>query len=399
MVKVLTKANSSKQARRQQALALMKKKNQQKVVRRPGTNRRQRRKRVSPIASGGSSLAEAYRKCRLTPFRSLGSSVGIPDGAVGRRVVIDHRMITTLQFGSSGTIYLAIVPCLPSPLWVYNGDTVINGVAYPDNVGSYFYNPVCLGEWDQMALTYNATAGHFNLVANPFAATKFRIVTIGWSLHYMGTTLTDSGNVVINSGPMTFGDSQPNTVTFAVYSGASGTNTNISANQVFIRELNDTWLNTGTIASNSETVVLPLKANCHGVLRHASPNYPVFELSEYMTYVTQAIDNSVISVLMNKSATPATAGISGVVQGIDMGWDPLSINITGGTSGQSVMLDLLVCVEYYPGPSSSVYALAKPGPVESKGLIQSVENAARAMPLAEIGGALSTAASVASIFV
>jgi len=351
---------------------------------------------------------DAYTMCRLDPFKSNGRLPGIPDGSGVRRMVIDHRMTTTFTFGSSGTINLFLAPFLPSPVLAQCVDTTfaINGITHGQNSPNpQLYIPVCLPEWSQQALTWDATAGQFNNVAPVFDAAQFRFVTLGWRLYYTGTSLTNSGNILVSSAPFSAEAPMPNPTSMTIYSSNDPTNTNIGANQVFRTEINCILMyNWGSYFSSSQTVNRPLSCGARGLLRHSGPDYEFRKIHTTMNYITNASDTSdqTSSSIQQSTPTPALAGRSAVVQGIDDSWDMTVIAVTGGTTGQSFVLDLIACVEYAPQAYSPTYAMAKTGPPENKALMQRAENIIKTIPLATALDTLvnvgTTAAGVVAAF-
>lgn len=387
---MLTKKNSSKQQRRNQALNQLERKFSKLTPNTKPKQQRKKRKRNNNknkkiAGSGYSNFNNAYAMCRLRPFDSMGRNTGIPDGSNVRRILIDHRLTTTFTFGSTGTINFVIAPAIPSPVWVQCLDTgmTINGTSYNTNLGSQFFIPIVLTEWQNQSIAYNATAEVFNDVSLLYGAGKFRVVTIGWRVMNMGTSLTDSGLISINTSGLTLDEPIPNPATFSLYSSTSGTNTNFGANQVFIRELNSYALNSINLSgfTSSETVNVPLKEGASGLLRHSANDYLYAKLHGNECFITQ--DSFPLqSILEQTIPVPTSVAGSGVCQGYDEGWDPTLISVRAGAANSSFMLDLVMCVEYVPQINSSVYSLAKQGPPENKALMQKVDNVAKTEPLA-----------------
>jgi len=399
---MLTRFNSTKAQRRAQALQQLQKKKPSKP--RPINNkpkdisasvsrnsRRRQRRRIA--SSGPMGLENAYRLCRLAPFKSHGLLTGIPDASTGKRLLVDHRIAPTITFGDSGQCSIIVAPALPSPLWVKFSDTdaAINGTQYPDNVTTNVMIPLCLAEWVNQPATWLAAGSDNNFVDPLYTSSKFRVVTVAWSLNYIGSDLNNSGLITVNSFPLTVQPPAPNTGTFTVYSSTSSVNTNIGSDEVQVSLMSTelTPLQLKSFINNIETFRTPLKRGAHGVLRHSAGDYPDVPLYSAMTYISDP-EGQPYSKLMQLTPVPDSAGASGVVQGFDNSWDPTLINISGGSPNQSFVLDLLMCVEYYPQPSSSVISLAKAGPPENRSLLQSVENAAKALPIASAGSALDT---------
>lgn len=396
---MLTKKNSTKQQRRQLAVQQAK----SKLTREKKTKRTRpkTRKQIVSARPGTSITKDAYANCRLRPFQAMGNSQGIPDGTAIRRLVLDHRLTTTLTFGSTGTLNLVLAPALPSPLWVQATDAgvLINGETHSyNNPNALLYVPVVFPEWSLQTMDWEATAGKFNNCHTLFSSGKFRLVTLGWSLSYVGTSLTNSGVIKASSATIGCGEPFPNPAEFTIFSSRSGTNTNVSSNQVLISTLDAPFLGSSLSQFTSQsTRIIPLREGASGILRHSGSGYEFKRLSQDQRYMTLASGTENYSFLMQTVATPLHVKDSGVVQGIDTDWDLTILSITGGTSGQAVVLDMIVCVEYCPQPDSSAFPLAKTAPSGNDKLISQVEETAKRMPVAEVGEAIGTALSVGKL--
>lgn len=391
---MLTKKNSSKQQRRDAAIKQLQSKLSRMNI--TTTNKQPKKKKVVKAMERNS-----YAMCRLRPLQSMGRTEGIPDGSSARRLLIDHRNFTTITFGSTGIVTIALTPSIPSPIWVYPIDvtTLINGTAMTANTGFGFWFPVPVSEWMQQAITYNNLQGNFDEVNPLYASAKFRLVTAGWAISYTGTSLTDSGVMRITSSSVSLGPPTPNMDTFTVVSSTSGTNTTYSTGQVMVRDINGLpqapLAIPNTTFFSSDSKVIPLKRGAHGVLRHVNNTYPYQILYGDATFIGSAAEER-NSFLANQIPTPTIVASSGVCQGFDETWDTTFVTITGGTAGQSFVLDTMYCIEYCPSYASNTYSLTKQGPPSSLALLQSVENRARSLPLAEIGSALKTAVEIGS---
>lgn len=424
----LTKSNSTKQQRRAQALQQLQRKSTRNTPitvnrarrRRRRTNQNQRvnqlvnsvnamnlnqqtqlvpKRRIAIRGNNQSSVLQAYKECRLRPFSTRGMMTGIPDGSNARRILIDHRLTATATFGSTGVISFIIAPVIPSPLlfWMADSTMTVNGVAATFNIGNpAMVYPVCLLEWAGQAV--NAPGANVpGLISPLYSAAKFRVVTCGWSIGYIGTSLTNSGMMVINSVPFTVDEPVVNVVNYNVYSSNNAAGNTYTPGQAYYSALNaSALLSNNSIYSSSEAVKVPLRCGAHGLLRHSAPDYQVQKIHQEAHYVSQPGD-TVESFLTQQQPSPTTCNGSALVQGIDSGWDATTVRISGGTTGQSVMIDMMLCIEYFPEPSSSVFSIAKQGPPKAEGLMQQVENLAKDMPLASIGSAITTAIEAASV--
>lgn len=362
----------------------------------------QMKKRKQPTRKQTRGVRTAYSMCRLYPFRSMGASTGIPDGSTNKRLLVDHRMQVSITAGDTGTACLAVLPCLPSPVWVLANDPtlLINGAAIANNTGplATCLLPVCLPEWTALPVNHFATAGNFDNAVSLYGSSKFRLVTAGWDLQYLGTTLNDSGQITVNSTAVTVNEIGPNPATFSVYSSNSGTNTNYSAGQILIAEFNGPVMNSNTWSKSlgAESRIMPLRKGAHGLLRHANADYSYQAMLSNLQFLTNPTVEG-ISLLLQSSGgvTPATAGVSGQVNGFDNNWESTIIRVSGMQTGQSFVLDLVFCVEYVPSPTGGVFSLAKPGPPENLSEIHKADRVAKSMPVAEPGSALTAVVNIA----
>lgn len=306
---------------------------------------------------------DPYVVCRLNPFASKGST-GIPDGMQIRKLVVDHRQTNTITFGSTGSVGIMFTPALPSCVWVrhYDATTIVNGVPTTTNFGFGTLIPIPTAEWAGQPLTYLNAAGQFDDVTPLYSAAKARIVSGAWQIMYLGTSLTDSGMIRANVGSFTVDTPIPNVGNFTVSNWAGAGTTTYATSQVFVRPVtavvNDTSF--ASSANTYDTTIGRLSRGAHGLLKHSGKDYEFKEVYPNVTYLArQGVETS--SLLLNQSTTPLTVGVSAVCQFFDNDWDTTFISVTGGTPGQSFAIDSVLCVEYAPMPTSSVYALAKHG--------------------------------------
>lgn len=347
---------------------------------------RKKKSTMGPAGAKNNWMKNSYAMCRINPFMSMGKSTGIPDGTNVRRLLVDHRLTSTLTFGPLGTLSLIVCPALPSPLWVQATDAglLINGVVHAENnPNPKLYIPVPLNEWASKPTTWLATAGTLNQVSTVYDAAKFRLVTLGYRIKYLGTSLSDSGKISVSTLDFTIENPVPNPAALTIFSSTSGTNTNIGgASEVAISFINCPELLLPTAAFSSvETCNVSLKEGVEGKLNHTGNDYAFQNLSRNMTYVVDS-QNDNASLLMQNIPVPPTVGDSAVIQGLDPNWNANIVSITGGLANQAVMVDVIMCVEYCPQPTSDSYSLAKNGPAENRTLLQKVDNYLKSKPVA-----------------
>jgi hypothetical protein len=350
--------------------------------------------------SESSFMKDAYAMCRLHPFGTHGPVVGIPDGTETRRVLVDHRMMNTITFGSSGVLNIAITPTVPNSIWLNTGmvaDTTwkLNGQSFSQNsgVGNVFV-PICQPEWSSLSIARYATAGVFNTLGTLYSSMTFRIVSVGWAVTYIGSSMSNSGAMMITNAKLGANVPNSNAGTFQVYSANSGTNSNTTTEEVMVLG-QEQQLQFGIPSSGSFTT--SLYQGAHGILRHSTPDFKYRDLYSNESYLSVA-GNSILSTLMNVGGVnPSTIGQCGVLLGMDSDWDTTLISITGATSGQSIILDTIYCIEYTPSPGSNVYALTQPAPESKPRLMEAVANKARKLPIASSGGITSAANSLMDV--
>lgn len=378
-----------------------------KKVQKPSLGRRQRRRnlrlvrrsvRIPTFSRTGplnrmigrapmTDMEKAYAMCRLNPFKTMGKSIGIPDGSDAKRILMDHRMINTFTVGSSGSVRIAITPCIPSSIW-WSGDvdTKVNGASYTQNVNDIM-RTICQPEWRDLPCTLQDVAGQYDPAMAIFNATKARIVTVGWNLIYTGTSLDNSGGMVVNAQQLTMAEPFPNPALFTVFSSQIGVNKGYNSSQVLTRTLNDKP--SFGYANNNETGTIALNRGAHGILRHSANEYEWCNVANNLSFPAWAHDEKICFLTSQEYATESSIGHWPHVAFFDPSWVSTLININGAKQGATFMLDTLYCVEYCPSPSSSVFAIAKGGPPQNNQLMQQVDNVAKNMPIAKTGNAQS----------
>lgn len=341
------------------------------------------------VASRG-VMNNPYAMCRLMPFKSQGRALGIPDGTDLKRILIDHRMQNTFTIGSTGSVNIAITPALPSSIWFQTQATDLdfkcNSMNFPrqtgvDNVMFTVMQP----EWRYLPITLRNAAGTFDDASSLYGATKSRIVTIGWSLLYTGTSLNNSGLVRVNRAQLSTNTLQPNSDQFAVFNSQGGSDKVWNHDQLQIRKLE---VKPAFYAANTfDTKTFPLKAGCHGVLKHTADEYEWATISNDLAFISAPLWEKDSFLAHNDLSSEETMIHWPQVASFDNGWSSTLLTISGATPGSSFVLDTLYCVEYAPSISADVYALAKAGPAKNESIINKVSTIAAKQPIAQPGDA------------
>lgn len=350
----------------------------------------QRRSRTNrPIARRG-VMSNPYAMCRLMPFKSQGKALGIPDGTDLKRILMDHRMQNTFTIGSSGSVNIAITPALPTSIWFQtetaDADFKVNSMNFPHHTGDTNQMfAVMQPEWRSLPVILRNTAGVFDDASALYGSTKSRIVTIGWSLLYTGTSLNNSGIVRVNRAQLSTNTLQPNTDTFTVVNSQGSVDKEWNHDQLQIRKLE---VKPGFYASNTyDTKTFPLKSGCHGVLKHTADEYEWVTLSNDLAFIAAPTWERASYLVHNDVSSEGTMVHWPHIASFDNGWSSTLLTISGATPGSSFVLDTLYCVEYAPSISADVYALAKSGPPKNENIINTVSNIASKQPIAQSGDA------------
>jgi hypothetical protein len=330
----------------------------------PLMSSRERSKHILPFLS-----------CRLNPWmsNSVGMAGGPPDGSGGKRVLVDHRFISTFQFGTTGILNITALPIFPTCLyaWAPNSDTsfLINGnhpsAAATSNIP--LFPAGVLPEW--VGITYNAynTAGQFDQYQPYLQATKARLVTYGVRIIYTGSTMTNSGYIVANrqsvSAPQ---GATSNPVSFTI-AGNNGANTVFSSNQVL--------LSPGNFGSNYNQVANDsfggrLEFGSYSVLKHNTSTYDWVDVRSNLMFITGGTNSTDAMFMGDDFATPATLAYTSAVSFFDDNWVPISYTINGGQTGQTFNVECIVCIEYEISNTSQIYQIASaPRPENSKEIL------------------------------
>lgn len=344
-----------------------------------------------------------YIHCRLTPWSGAGSQ-GIPDGSDTRRVVIDHRFISTFTFGSTGSFYVGVIPAFPTCViaQVPNSDStaLINGFAPTANRGtsSVYFPAGILPEWSAIPITFNNLEGTFDNYVPYLSATKARVVTIAFRVIYTGSTINNSGWLVVNRDAIDFGIATPNLATYVVY-GNTSSNQNYSQGQVLNTTCN--YSPTNIVTSSSMTVGSSayddrLEYGCYSVLKHSGDTYRWVDVFNNVNYIDSPLGTDSSLITENANATAETFARLNPCAFYDADWNAMSLNFSGGYPGQTFNIETIVCVEYIPSSSSAMYQMARNAP-DHRNQLQAVDKISKELPTASAStGAFTKAVTAAT---
>lgn len=343
-------------------------------------------------------MINPYIQCRLSPF-TASNGLGIPDDTDAKRLVVDHRQITSFKMGSSGSMNIVVAPTIPQIVWFQtttSSDTTytVNG-DHPTthNGDENLFHPITITQYQNMLLTRNDAAGLYNTFPTYLNAMRARIVTIGYRIIYTGSTMNNSGSIMLNKLGMSLQPPIGNASTFSVYNGHGGTDLNYNVNQVLVQRMN---LSKTFDTIVSDTVRVPLRQGVQGLLKHASSDYKWCDVTDNENYLCSTLYDNLSLFTQGLDRGPDYISQWPSVQFADDQWSPAAISIRGATEGQTFDLETVFCIEYIPNLESESASLAKQPPKIS---IKSVETGAaysRDLPLGGTSSIFTSAVKAAS---
>lgn len=344
-----------------------------------------------PMTSGLSRMGPAAKDfiaCRITPFTANGTASSIPDGAMQRKVMIDHRMQIPFILGATGAMNIAVTPNIPCPVWFQSpvSDTyIVNGTNW-NTWTSSTYNVAAFPEWANLSIALNNAAGNYDEIQTIMDSGRARIVTAGWSITYTGSTINNSGSLRVNTLQTSVGPSAPNPADFTVIDGAAGNLTVWSPSQVLVRTFNQ---NLSFAANNAQdTRTFALRDGAHGLLRHNSSTYDWLDLSANISFLAMPASEKFSLLNSDQQIVSSTkVGKVPLSSAYDTNWSATLLTISGAAPQSSFLLDLIYCIEYSPNPTNVAFSLAKPAPPRNDAVVQAADRLANAMPIAEQGNA------------
>lgn len=366
----------------------------------------QRRKRVARMNNAAPRFQKQmqrhtinpYIHCRLNPLSS-GNSTGIPDMSDAKRLAVDHRQITSFKVGSSGTFNIIISATIPQIIWFQTstGDSTfsVNGWTPTHQIGSgSLYYCVPLSTYADLNITRYNAAGQINTMQVYLAANKARIVTVGYRIIYTGSTMNNSGSIMVNRQGFSIQAPVPNSDTFKIYNGHGPTDLTFNHDQVMVHPTNISFLFDGM---GTDTVRMPLRQGAAGLLKHAGPDYKWCDVSDNETYICNPLDDKHSLLVQGPTSIGDTFKKWPVVSFTDTEWSPAAISIRGATEGQTFDIETVYCIEYAPSVTSQAISLAKQPQAPDLKSIHQASESARKMPLAGAMGMLETAAKTAAV--
>lgn len=419
MTTTINNTTIEKTRRRRRRTRVIVNSTRRRTTRRPPRRRRQRnpdiitllpRRRgpdprsLLPMAQAGGASKD-FLHCRVAPFTAAGNNVSVPDGSMSRKITMDHRFQIPFILGSTGSMNIALTPCLPNPVWFQapTTDTYYAGGNHYTTWTSASYNTICLPEWQPGHVSLHNAAGSYDDYQVIFDSGRSRIITAAWAITYTGSTLNNGGSIRVNTMQPSISSPAPNPSTFTVLDTMTGYTETWNNDQIMIRPFGQN-LNFG-INNSQETRTIPLRAGAHGLLRHNNSDYQWCDLTSIVTFIPTPADDK-HSLLNSSGQITSSAALNRVpiVASFDTDWSTTLLTISGAAAQSTFLLDVIYCVEYTPNPTNTAYPLAKPAPPRNDAAIQTADRIANAQPIASPGSstsntltsAIKTASSVIS---
>jgi len=325
------------------------------------------------------------------------------------RVVVDHRLISTFTAGSSSGFWIAVMPWLPHPVlmsplarsdttFLVNGaHPAINSTAAAEP--SIWYVPLTLTEWAEANVERDATAYKVDKVSVPYNSKSFRFVTIGAKVSYVGSTMENSGTLLVNDGSFDMTRPELNNYALNVFDGTNVVKT-WDPNQVYTSSLN---FEPNFDARSNSAYTGPARFGAFSLLVNQATDHPWQPLYEQLTFpmTIPRADTVTIACPGQSILTSTTVKTYPCIQGFDTNFAPKLINISGLKPGSTIQLELVYCVEYAIDSASSIVSLAKK-PVPKPAQVQQVDALLQQQPpnqslagkiVETIGGAVTNVAN------
>lgn len=321
---------------------------QQAVVSTARTRPRTRPQR--PLRGTFEMTLRAYYHCRTNPGDgTLGD--GIPDDSGGFKIVLEHKAFYDVVIGSSGGIIGRVLPSFSNPICVKDfaispsTGATINGVSLQGtrqgiNGGVGSWTSQMFGDYQSYGLTAPNTSS-ISFASNPFSATRARLVAQSVNFKYTGPVLSAAGTITVNPANLLLGSEEINAEAIQSYLPTSvasdayptGTcqtiNSNLSFQNIMIN---------GTV---SNRVVEGIKI----LNKRIAPVSVWTDISPQPIIVTDGAEGIAAFSSIPTVQFPTTIGF-------DRQWQSPTFVVQGMTSGTSLRMEAVSCVEYMVEPTS-----------------------------------------------
>lgn len=326
-----------------------------------------------------------YAECRLMPWASNRSPSfqGLPDGANGRKIVVDHVGVSDFSVTSGGGI-LRIFAGLPyGALFQPTASTVytLNDSVLGLNNGTF--GTTSTNAWVPTAVypayKTQATTTPYTVNLGPYAQTKARCIGAAWRLIYAGTVTNAAGIVSVRDFPFTMDSyaSLPSGGLSIVNYNNSATTASTAAVSIGTLDFPTGSAVTGEL---SQTSMYRSEDNVWGLLKH---NQQIYNWNSYFeqgfmlipsTYTTAQIANAATTPLQSLTTNVFGTTFDGQVNFVSDEYNMAEIILpTAPASGLQFRLEVKTCWEYQVQPQSPIYALTKQSATPNPNIMRIVE--------------------------
>lgn len=342
------------------------------ATRRSGPRRQivKRNSRPNPMRG----LDMRYLRCRLDPFSSPGAN-GIPDGSSTKKIMVDHRWYTDITHDGARTwgFVLQTFPWLPMPVGVQplgSEPIIVNGLPItaplPRDLRASWV-PISLPPGWQAANQYswNTTS------ADPYEASKGRLVAMGVKLIYTGPANTCSGVITCNPSDVGFGDRVLNAAYREQQAGDLTLVDTVAADSAGI----SVDLNTNPTTINPGSCEFRPEQGATFIAAHKTNDYefkPVYDIP-LIPYCSQAGTPATLLASDGTTGLPPRT-YQGGVSWFDDDWTAAQFVASGLNGDASYRVEIVMCMEYLPVVGSSYAQMAKEPPTANLRTIRAAES-------------------------
>jgi len=318
----------------------------------------------------------SFAKCVADPFSS-GATSGIPDGNNEHFVVADDYCYCDISDAASNGIVLQTLPSLPCLGMVTCIKPLGSLVVSTNGAGSVNYTaPNSLATQQKQgwypALVPNTYAGSYSAgssYVDPYSSATLRFISFGYKIVYTGTANSCSGTITVNGSPVAWktGGIQNNATNVPV-PNTIGVLPLLPTQSPFTLYGVDTPItfmdfNFSPAAFNKNSVILRPESGCYVV--------PKRKTNTYSMLTTPTAPS--IQVANVASGAPAAGAIFGSLLTtsdlagafledlicFDNDFEAHQIIISGYQPNSSFRIYAVVCSEYNPVTSSTIYKFSK----------------------------------------
>lgn len=351
-----------------------------------------KRKQAMPKAMSSKLFDDAYACCRLDPFNVRGGAM-LPDGSLGKRIVVDHRMYFDVVPGASSKFAMKVIPALPAPLIfkplsLSANSLTVNGVTISQtsiggNTDQNWFVPDIYPEYNIQMTNIPGPTGSYVPITPIYSSTKARIISQAWKIYYTGQALNAAGTITANNSPASIEDTTiATTNTYQIPSGINDTvwrtYTSTQASSLNIKTIVQ---NVSTTQLTNDSVTCRPEGGCVGLLRQSNPVHPfvpynsnpLILVDEDFT-LSQAVNNTFLGQTDLKFLGGLTLW--------DETFDPVDIIVTtSGANGISYRVEIVSCVEYLVDPTSEVIKFTAEPPKANHATLELVNQVLQKEPI------------------